>query len=296
MVYLLAVGAAVCNAIASILQRRAAAPAGASHVSGLRLLWYLAHQRAWFAGIGALLAAFGFQAGALALGSVTQVQPVLATELLFALAILVLWFHRPVGPLEWGAGAAIVAGLVMFLVAGAPTPGRSASAGAPAWAAAGSAVLLVVLVAWRVARGGSSNRQAAALATAGGTMFAFTAALIEALTAAFAHRGLGAFAGWTPWSVAACGLAAMWLSNNAFERGPVPVAQPPLTIVDPLVSIALGVSLFGVTLRTGVFVVVEALGLVLLAGGVVALSRSPLASRDPDEGSRLQGRGTGDRQ
>jgi drug/metabolite transporter (DMT)-like permease len=284
----LAVGAAVCNAVASVLQRRAAAPAGARHLSGLRLAWYLAHQPAWFAGMGALLASFGFQAGALALGSVTQVQPVLASELLFALAILVLWFHRRLGPLEWAAAAAIVAGLVMFLAAGAPTAGSAGSAGPVDWAGAGSAVLVVVLLAWWVARGGSANRQAAALATAGGAMFAFTAALIEAFTAAFAQRGLGAFAGWTPWSVAACGLAAMWLSNNAFERGPVTVAQPPLTIVDPLVSIVLGVAIFGVTLRTGPFIFVEAFGLALLAGGVVALSRSPLVGGAAHEEKPLE--------
>jgi hypothetical protein len=43
--------------------------------------------------------------------------------------------------------------------------------------------------------------------------------------------------------VVACGIGATWLSNNAFERVPLPADQPPLTIVDPAVSIVLGVVL-----------------------------------------------------
>lgn len=79
------------------------------------------------------------------------------------------------------------------------------------------------------------------------------------------------------------------MSNNAFERGPVTAAQPALTIIDPLVSIAIGVALFGESLRTGPFIALWIAGLVLLTGGVFLLARSPMATGEADTGSALQG-------
>lgn len=288
LAYVLAVGAALCNALSSILQRRAAAPAGDDKASGLKLIVYLLHRPAWFGGIAALVVSFLFQAGALSVGRLSQVQPVLATELLFVLVILVLWFHRPVGKREWFAAGAIVLGLVVFLAAADPSEGSSRNASLLGWVVTGAAVAVAVVVALGVSRGGSGARQAAALGTASGLVFALTAAVTKAFTVALRHHGFLAFAGWTPYAVGACGLGATWLSNNAFERGPVTAAQPALTIVDPLASIIIGIALFSDRLRGGALLLLEVLGLAMLVGGVLVLSRSPLVSGD-DGNSELQG-------
>lgn len=292
LVYLLALAAAFVNALSSVLQRRAAAPASHDNLTGLELAWYLLRRPAWFGSIAAMSGSFGLQAAALSQGSVAEVQPVLATELLFGLAILAVRFHRPIGRLEWLGGSAIVGGLVLFLAAGQPTAGRPGHTGPLGWVLAGAATLGVDLSATILARRGSPNRQAALIGSAGGVTFALTATVMAAFTDAISRHGPGVFAGWTPYAVAGCGLGATWLSNNAFERGAIPAAQPALTIVDPLVSILLGVALFGVRLHAGGLIVAEVAGLLVLVAGVVTLSRSPLASGRTSEESELQGSGT----
>lgn len=292
LVYLLALAAAFVNALSSVLQRRAAAPAAHDHLTGLELAWFLLRRPAWFGSIAAMAGSFGLQAAALSQGSVAEVQPVLATELLFGLAILAVRFHRPIGRIEWLGGSAIVGGLVLFLAAGQPTAGRPGHAGSLGWALAGAGILAVDTAAVLLARRGSPNRQAALIGSAAGATFALTATVMAAFTAAVARHSVGVLAGWTPYAVAGCGLGATWLSNNAFERGSIPAAQPALTIVDPLVSILLGVALFGVRLKGGGLIVAEVAGLLVLAAGVLTLSRSPLASGRASVESELQGSGT----
>jgi drug/metabolite transporter (DMT)-like permease len=282
-------GAACCNAISSILQRRAAAPAPAGRSSGIGFVSYLFHRPAWFASIAAMTFAFVLQACALAVGNLAEVEPVLTVELLFTLLILFVWFHRPVGRREWLAGTAIVVGLACFLLFASPSSPSSPHQPTPGkWLLVGGAVAVSVTSVLCVGRNGSGHRRAATIGMAAGLGFSFTAAVTKSFTTALAQNGAAAFAGWTPYVLAVCGCGATCLSNLAFERGPVTAAQPALTIVDPLASIVIGVVLFGETLRGGRFVVLEAASLMVLVGGAFALGRSPLAAGG-DPGSELQG-------
>jgi len=87
----------------------------------------------------------------------------------------------------------------------------------------------------------------------------------------------GVFVSWPPYAIAATGLCAMFLAQNAFHAGPITASQSTLIMVDPLVSIGLGVGLFGDQLQTGgVRGPGEAIGLVVLMIGVFSLARSPL--------------------
>ena len=58
-----------------------------------------------------------------------------------------------------------------------------------------------------------------------------------------------------------------------------------MVIVNPLVSIAIGVFVFQERLRTGPgFVAGEVLALLVMCAGAFALSQSPLVTGDPDRG------------
>lgn len=107
----LAAGAALLSALAVVLQRVAleSAPAGSS--LSPRLMTHALRQRGWLAGFGLMLAMFVLQAAALRAGQLSVVQPVLTTELVFLVAILVIGFHRTVGWRELLGIVAIVAGL-----------------------------------------------------------------------------------------------------------------------------------------------------------------------------------------
>ena len=46
-------------------------------------------------------------------------------------------------------------------------------------------------------------------------------------------------------------MISVFLTQNAFHAGPIGASQAALVLVDPLVSIAIGIALFGDNLQTG---------------------------------------------
>ena len=88
------------------------------------------------------------------------------------------------------------------------------------------------------------------------------------------------------------GLAAFFIVTNAFQSGPLTATQPALTVVDPIASIIIGAEVFGESLRDSPgWVAVESVTLLIMAVGVVLLSRGPLVSTELGEATA--GRATG---
>lgn len=276
MVIVLALGAALCNAVASVLQRSAARSAPDEDALRLRLVAHLLRRPIWLLGILAMIASFSLQAAALSLGQLSTVQPLLVSELLFVLAIIAFGLHVRIGRLEWAGALATVIGLGGFLAVSTPS-GGTATPSALALGTAGLATVSVIAGAVVLSRRGPGAVRAALFGAAAGTTFALTAAMTKIFTDAIASGGLlPAFAGWTPYALVGTGIAAVFLAQNAFQAGPLTASQPALTIVDPLVSVILGVGMFGDHLRaSGWAVVLESVSFAVMALGVVLLTRAP---------------------
>ena len=133
MVIVFALLAALSNAV-NVATQRIASTADQRGSSGWRLVLYLFRSPLWLFGWVALAAAFVFQALALNAGLLSVVQPLMATELIFALVLRhsCSGFAQVVLPVTWGAAAFFFVGLGVFIVAageppgGHPTPTRSA--------------------------------------------------------------------------------------------------------------------------------------------------------------------------
>ena len=123
MVYLLALIAALANAVTSILQRMGVEDAPEDSTMQLSLLTHALRRGVWLLGFAVMVGSFVCQAVALHLGDLSQVQPILTTELLLLVLILATWFrfHITVGS-GWAAFAA-AGGLAGFLIAAQPTAG-----------------------------------------------------------------------------------------------------------------------------------------------------------------------------
>src|SRR5260370_3463695 len=100
-------------------------------------------KRGWLIGFGLMLGMFVLQASALRAGQLSVVQPVLTTELIFLVAILVTGFHRTVGWREPLGILAIVVGLAGFFASASPAIGT----GQPDRKACGVVSALTVLAA-----------------------------------------------------------------------------------------------------------------------------------------------------
>jgi drug/metabolite transporter (DMT)-like permease len=274
--YVLAVTAAFVAALTSVLQRIGVESAPASAAMRLSLMAHAVRRKIWLVGFALMLVLFGLQATALRLGQLSVVQPVLTTELLFLLLILAVWFRYHLGWREWAGSVAIVAGLGGFFLAAHPS-GGNLNPDNRQWIVA-SALLIVGITGFILAGlRGPRWWRAAAFGTATAITAAFSAALTKSTTI-FVSRGWGhVFTHAQPYLLAVTGIGTVFLIQNALHAGPITASRTTMVTVNPLVSILIGINLFGDRLRGGLLrTVVECIALAVLITGVVVLSQTKL--------------------
>jgi drug/metabolite transporter (DMT)-like permease len=282
MVVVFALLAALSNAVNEATQH-VASTAAPRRSSGWRLVLYLFRNPLWLLGLVALVAAFVFQALALHDGQISVVQPLLATELVFMLILRRFWIHQSIRLITWGAAAVTCVGLTVFIIAGQPGGGNPAPT-SHHWLSAGLACCAVAAVLAVLARWGSPGLRAGLYASAAAVMWALVATFIKATTDTLAQFGVaGMFTRWPVYALAVGGVAALFLEQAALHVGPLRVSQPFLVIIDPIVSIALSVWLFGESFTSDAAVLaVAAVAFTVMCAGVVVLTQTAPATMKAD--------------
>jgi drug/metabolite transporter (DMT)-like permease len=278
VVLILALGAGLANALTSVFQRLGVEDAPAEATLTLSLLTHALRRGVWLLGFVLMLASFLLQAVALHLGRLSEVQPILTTELVFLVVVLGIWFGFAIGAREWIGVVATAGGLAGFLYFADPTEGN----GTPPtweWLVAGGACSAAIGVAVLFARSGPRWWRAAMFGTAGAICFAFTAALIKVVAGVAASDWTTLYRHWQTYGLILFGVFGVFLAQNAFHAGPIVASQSSLVLVDPLASILIGIGLFGDSLRTsGAWGPLEALSLLIMFAGAFSLAHSPLIS------------------
>src|SRR6266571_2951737 len=257
MVYVLALASSLVNALTSVLQRLGVQNAPADATLRLSLLTHALRRGVWLLGFALMIVSFALQAVALHVGRLSEVQPILTTELVFLVAILAIWFRFTIGSREWIGAIAVAGGLSGFLYFAQPRYGMTPPPGWR-WGVAGGVCAGIIAVTVILATRGPRWWRATMFGTAASVSFAFFGAL------------------------------AVFLTQNAIHAGPLVASQSTLVLVDPLASICIGIGLFGDDLHTGGAAgPLEALSLLIAFGGAFWLARSPLISA-MKEGERLE--------
>jgi len=265
--------AAVCYAIATVLQQRSAVrqPGHLSMRAGLLLR--LVRQPLWLLGNVADALGFVFQFLALRRGSLALVETLMVSGLVFALLFGAGLNHRSLRPEEWTSAAVVVAGLGLFLAVSRPGPGHP-RASAEAWVALAAMTAVVAAAAAVLARG-SARRRAVALAAGGGFVYGFASAVTERTGHALNRGVLHVLATWAPYTLIVAALIGMLLVQSAFNAGELRFSLPTLTVVQPLVAIAIGQIMFNEKIASsGLARVGETAGLLLMIAGVFALTQA----------------------
>ena len=203
MVYILATFSALANALTSILQRMGVEDAPAESTLQLSLLTHALKRGVWLLGFGFMFASFLTQAVALHLGDLSQVQPILTTELLFLVLLLATWFRFRIGLREWLGCLAAAGGLAGFLAFAQPGGGNLVPTNL-GWLVAGSICVAVILVAVVLAMRGPRWWRAAMFGAAGAVGFAFTASLIKTVGNYVAADWTQMFGHWQTYGLAIC--------------------------------------------------------------------------------------------
>ncbi|MEV7729747.1 DMT family transporter [Streptomyces sp. NPDC087917] len=278
---LFALFAAFSNALATVLQRRAALTVPQSDGFRVGLVLDLLRRPLWIGGILAVIAAGVGQAVALATGALALVQPLFVLELPLALLIASLVTRRRFPGTLWLAVAGVVLGLGIVLVAASPAGNRTHvpfDRWVLALVACAGAVAVAAVAGLRRPPG---RTRAGCLGAATAVCYALTAALMKSAVHVLDDGGLGAFlTTWETYAFAASGICALLLLEHAMQGGPLVASQPALTLGDAGVSVALGVLLYEEHLRAQWWLVPQFLGLALICAGVLALARAE-AGQDP---------------
>lgn len=278
MVYLLSLGAAFANALTSVLQRMGVESAPNASEMKFSLLTYAVRKSVWLLGFAVMIASFILQAIALHIGRLSQVQPILTTELLFLVVILAVWFRFRVGVKEWLSATAAAVGLAGFLSIAEPGGGNRIP-DTSEWILTGSLCVAAIVVAVLLTRTGPRWWRAAMFGSGSAIGFALTASFTKVVTNYVANDWVTVFRHWQTYGLATSGVLSVFLAQNAYHAGPIAASQSTIVLLDPLASIFIGVGLFGDQLRTaGAAGPLEALSLLIMFAGAASLSRSALVS------------------
>ncbi|GGT17803.1 DMT family transporter [Streptomyces chromofuscus] len=280
LVLVLAVSAACCLGFGFVLQQNAAQQAPRDDFLSPRLLLDLVKVPRWLGGIALMVAGMGLGAAALGRGQLCLVEPLLATNLLFALALSRRQTRQALGRQGWAGLVLLAGGVTAFIVAGQPRSGTAVADPSRMWliiGAMGGLALLLTLSAKR-SRLGSGP---VLLALAAGLLYGVQDALTRVSGDRFAASGMGGLlTSWQPYAVLVIGVTGLILVQSAFETAPLRKSLPALTAAQPLAGIVCGVGFLGDRLQTGTGALAwQATGLAAVVTGIVLLGLHPAMPR-----------------
>lgn len=277
-----------CFAAAGVMQQRAAATRPRDESLSLRLIAKLARQRIWVLGVSLAALSYVFQALALSDAPLSVVQPLLITEVLFAIPISVRLHGMRLRRREWAGVLAVAGGLAVAIALANP---RSGDPIAPitSWAPMIAVLTAMTVAGIVVGRRRPGTPRAAAYAFSAAVVMSLEAAFMDATTRRFEGGAANGFSSWEPYAMAVCSLVAMLLIQSAFQAGPLAASMPVVDAVGPLLAIGIGLALFGDHITSSApRLTGSAIAIAVLLLGIVLLDTSPVVQRVTQQESKEQ--------
>ncbi|MCX5314092.1 DMT family transporter [Streptomyces sp. NBC_00154] len=276
LVLVLAVSAACCLGFGFVLQQAAARHAPRRDYLSPRLLLDLMQVRSWLAGVGLMVSGMALGALALGKGEVSVVEPLLATNLLFAMALSRHRTGQRLGRQGWAGLWLLAGGVTAFLLGGRPQGGETITNALRHWLVVGVVVGIALLLT-TFAKRSQHGAAPALLAVAAGLLYGLQDALTRMSGEVLSDAGWTALVtSWQPYAVVVLGVTGLILVQSAFETAPLRMSLPALTAAQPLAGIACGIGFLGDQVRTDAGALAwQAAGLVAIVVGIVLLGLHP---------------------
>jgi len=269
-----ALSAAALFAVATAFQHRSA---GLVTVVGRRggFVSRTLRHPLWIVGSVANLAGLSLHALALRDGPLALVQPLLVIGVIFTLPLRQVLEHRRPRRAEICWAAALTLGLALFLILATPANGPVRGADPKPTVFCAAAIGLAVAGCLVADRRTAAATGAMLLGTAAGLLFAVSAALLKETTDVLSHGAAALFTTWPCYALVAVGGAGLLLSQYAYRAGPLSASLPAITVVNPIVSVVIGVAVFDEPFHAAPgYLLGEVLGLALMAVAAIGLTRS----------------------
>jgi drug/metabolite transporter (DMT)-like permease len=277
----LALGAALCFALGTVLQQKGAIQSSDEEALKANFLLTLARRPVWLAGLAVDGLGFVCQAAALGIGRLVVVQPLLATSVVFALPFGAKLTNQHVGRREIIGAVAVVIGLGAFLVAADPSGGKD-DASPSAWLIGGAIIVAVCTALVIAGMRARPTAKAALFGTAAGILFAVSAGLTKAVVDQLGEGVFTIFADWHLYALIVVGYVSMTLSQTSLQTGALAPAMATQMTFDPLASVLIGTLMFGETIHEDpVGLAASTVALLVMFAGLGLLARSAPADLPP---------------
>jgi hypothetical protein len=279
--YVFSVVAAALLGAGFVLQQDAAQRAPKAHFLRIQLLGDLLRRPRWLAGVAIMVAGELLSAWVIGHIVLSLAEPLLATNLLFALVLA--------GPLSGQAvhrsevfGALILMGGVTALSLARSVRAPAVYVGSYAyWPIAGAVVVFVAAVFAELGRRRSADQRALLTGISAGLVFGIADALTRRTVQLLDTRHLSVLlTSWPAYALVAVSVVGLWLMESAFNAAPLHTSLPGITAAEPVSGIVLGIVVFrdSVDISPGTLAL-EAFGIVALLVGVVMVARSKALGR-----------------
>ena len=277
------VGAAVVAAMligfGFVLQQYAAMQVRSAEFLRPGLIAKLIRNRRWLGGIAALAA--GDLVGAWTLGHLTLsiTEPLLTTNLIFALLLAVPLSGQALRRTEIIGALLLTAGVAaLSATRTVKAPGESFGS-VSHWPVAGLIALIAAILVY-VGRRRSGTVRATLTGAASGLVFGIADALTRTSVQTLDGRSPAhLLTTWPGYASVAASVVGLWLMQNAFNAAPLHASLPAVTATEPISGIVLGVVVFGDVVHvTPWLLAVQAAGLAAVVGGAVLVARAPVFS------------------
>jgi drug/metabolite transporter (DMT)-like permease len=262
-----------------VLQQQTAEQEPSMYFLHLKLIAELIRKPRWLAGIAVMTAGYVLSGYTFDNLPLTVAEPLLATNLLFALLVAIpLSGVRPRKSEILGA-VLLASGVGALSAARAVGVGGDHIGSAAYWPAA-AAIGFIALLLVRAGLRRTGQRRATLTGLAAGLIWGISDALTRSSLLILDHHGIVAvLTSWPAYSLAAAALLALWLMESSFSAAPLHASLPGITAGEPVVGILLGVVVFGDVIRiTPPQIALQAAGIVALVAGVILVARAPALS------------------
>lgn len=282
-----ALAGAVFTAIGIVVRQRATMDVPDEQGVSAVMVSTLVRRPLWWAGTGAAVIGYAFQALALAYGALTLVAPLLVSALLFALPLSARLSNRRVSRADWAWALLLTLALAVFVSLAHTRPGDyEGSAWTAVFVAVGSAVFVggCVLLASRM----SDWRRAILLAIGVGVLFGVVAVLTK-IVMQFVTEGalLSLLASPVLYVLIAAAVVATLLQQSAFHAGSLQTSVPAMLVLEPMTAVLLGQVVLGEHLEVSTSSAVAlAAAVAAMIAATIALGRDEGAYEDELEAGR----------
>jgi drug/metabolite transporter (DMT)-like permease len=274
LVVLFALCAAISMAVGIVVRQRATLDVPTEQGVSTHMFLTLVRRPLWWAGTGAAVLGYVFQALALVKGSLILVQPLLVSALLFTLPLSARLAHRRVTRGEWLWAGVLTVSLAVFVLLARPGP-QDDPATWQVTTVVGVVCAVIIVGCVLIAVRRSGWQRAVLLAAGVGVLFGVVAVVTKIVMHILDKRGLvNLLTTPAPYALIVLGVVATLLQQSAFHAGALQTSVPTMLVLEPVVAVFLGAIILGEELDAGRLEAI-ALTFVILAmtAATVALGR-----------------------